>query len=58
VQLADNRLVAKIQTQRNFMTEATITWGAWPEDVMPRTPEFRGFGWARVAAANEAEPEG
>lgn len=35
-QLADNRLVAKIQTQRNFMTEATVTWGNWP-------------GWAGIA---------
>jgi hypothetical protein len=46
-QLADNRLVAKIQTQRNFMTEATITWGAWPEDIMARTAAFRGFGWPK-----------
>lgn len=29
-QLADNRLVVKIQSQRNFMTEATLTWGSWP----------------------------
>ncbi|HWH25143.1 MAG TPA: hypothetical protein VNT53_00655 [Pseudolysinimonas sp.] len=30
-QLADNRLIAKIQTQRNFMTEATIIWGFPPK---------------------------
>ncbi|WP_211841608.1 hypothetical protein [Rudaeicoccus suwonensis] len=43
-QMADNRLVAKIQTQRNFMTEATVTWGSWPgyNDV-PRTPPFASF---------------
>ena len=55
-QLADNRLVAKIQTQRNFMTEAAITWGAWPEDVMPRTLEFRGFGWAHTVAPKDTSP--
>jgi len=43
-QLADNRLVAKIQTQRNFMTEATVTWGSWPgHDSVPRTPPFAAF---------------
>lgn len=42
-QLADPRLVAKIQTQRNYMTEATITWGAWPGGEMPRTEKFIGF---------------
>ena len=42
-QLADNRLVAKIQTQRNFMTEATITWGAWPGGEMPKTTDFACF---------------
>ena len=42
-QLADPRLVAKIQTQRNYMTEATITWGAWAGGGMPRTSEFVGF---------------
>lgn len=42
-QLADPRLVAKIQTQRNYMTEATITWGAWPGGETPRTSEFIGF---------------
>ena len=42
-QLADPRLVAKIQTQRNFMTEATITWGAWPGGEMPKTDFFTGF---------------
>lgn len=43
-QLADNRLVAKIQTQRNFMTEATISWGVWPgvQDT-PRTAIFAEF---------------
>lgn len=42
-QLADPRLVAKIQTQRNYMTEATITWGAWPGGKMPRIAKFAGF---------------
>lgn len=42
-QLADPRLVAKIQTQRNYMTEATITWGAWPGGDMPKTSDFVGF---------------
>ncbi|PPG90706.1 hypothetical protein C5C00_01650 [Rathayibacter rathayi] len=42
-QLADPRLVAKIQTQRNFMTEATIVWGAWPGAETPRTMPFAGF---------------
>lgn len=43
-QLADNRLVAKIQTQRNFMTEATVTWGAWPgSESVPRTVAFAEF---------------
>lgn len=43
-QLADNRLVAKIQSQRNFMTEATITWGSWPGyEQIPRTPPFASF---------------
>ncbi|PPI21273.1 hypothetical protein [Rathayibacter sp. AY1B5] len=42
-QLADPRLVAKIQTQRNFMTEVTITWGAWPAGEVPRSPSFAGF---------------
>ena len=43
-QLADNRLAAKIQTQRNFMTEATITWGAWPGREVPREATFADFG--------------
>lgn len=42
-QLADPRLVAKVQTQRNFMTEATITWGEWPGGQMPTTAAFAGF---------------
>lgn len=43
-QLADNRLIAKIQTQRNFMTEATITWGSWPGVLdVPRTTTFTEF---------------
>lgn len=42
-QLADPRLVAKIQTQRNYMTEATITWGAWPGGEMPESRPFVGF---------------
>ncbi|MFC4245333.1 hypothetical protein ACFOYW_18340 [Gryllotalpicola reticulitermitis] len=42
-QLADNRLVSKIQTQRNFMTEATITWGAWPGEDLPKTGDFASF---------------
>lgn len=42
-QLADARLVAKIQTQRNFMTEATVTWGAWPGSKLPRTLPFDDF---------------
>lgn len=42
-QLADPRLVAKIQTQRNFMTEATVTWGVWPGDDMPKVDEFAEF---------------
>jgi hypothetical protein len=42
-QLADNRLVAKIQTQRNFMTEATITWGSIPNPVAARSSRFRSF---------------
>jgi hypothetical protein len=57
-QLADNRLVAKIQTQRNFMTEATITWGAWPDEIMPRTGQFRGFGWTRSVADDAADSGG
>lgn len=32
-----NRLVTKIQTQRIFMTEATITWGSWLYGEMPKT---------------------
>lgn len=42
-QLADPRLVSKIQTQRNYMTEATITWGEWPAGDMPRSTDFAGF---------------
>ncbi|BCT76436.1 hypothetical protein SCMU_22780 [Sinomonas cyclohexanicum] len=42
-QLADNRLVTKIQTQRNFMTEATITWGSWLFGELPKDAEFRSF---------------
>ncbi|PPF20837.1 hypothetical protein C5B95_07165 [Rathayibacter sp. AY1A7] len=42
-QLADPRLVAKVQTQRNFMTEATITWGAWPGEHPHRSLPFAGF---------------
>ncbi|MGY2746218.1 hypothetical protein [Arthrobacter sp. UYCu723] len=42
-QLADNRLVTKIQTQRNFMTEATITWGSWLYGQMPKDVDFRSF---------------
>ncbi len=49
VQLADNRLVAKIQTQRNFMTEATITWGVWPGHATPKTSEFATFPTAQPA---------
>jgi len=37
------------------MTEATITWGAWPEVVMPRTPDFSAFGWAQIASPDETE---
>lgn len=56
-QLADNRLVAKIQTQRNFMTEATITWGSWPGlDEVPRTPCFVEF--PTHAPPDEKPPEG
>ena len=43
-QLADNRLVAKIQTQRNFMTEATLTWGLWAGQIMPIGGDFSEFG--------------
>lgn len=42
-QLADPRLAAKVQTQRNYMTEATITWGAWPAGDMPKSAEFVSF---------------
>lgn len=42
-QLADNRLAAKIQAQRNYMTEATIIWGAWLAGAMPVEDEFRSF---------------
>ena len=42
-QLADPRLVSKIQTQRNYMTEATITWGEWPGGDMPRSADFVSF---------------
>lgn len=42
-QLADQRLVAKIQTQRNFMTEATITWGARPDGEVARSAQFADF---------------
>jgi hypothetical protein len=42
-QLADSRLVAKVQTQRNFMTEATITWGAWPGGDYSKSVDFSGF---------------
>lgn len=42
-QLADVRLAAKIQTQRNYMTEATITWGAWPGGEMPKDAAFQSF---------------
>ncbi|PPF44868.1 hypothetical protein C5B85_09010 [Pseudoclavibacter sp. AY1F1] len=42
-QLADVRLAAKIQTQRNFMTEATIFWGAWPGGPMPVDLDFKSF---------------
>jgi hypothetical protein len=42
-QLADPRLLAKIQTQRNYMTQATVTWGAWPGGDMAQTNEFAGF---------------
>jgi hypothetical protein len=42
-QLADPRLVSKVQTQRNYLTEATITWGEWPAGEMPRTSPFASF---------------
>lgn len=42
-QIADTRLAAKIQTQRNYMTEATLTWGAWPAGEMPKEFPFRSF---------------
>lgn len=43
-QLADNRLVSRIQSQRNFMTEATVTWGSWPGyEQVPRTSPFVSF---------------
>lgn len=50
-QLADSRLVAKIQTQRNFMTEATITWGSWPGAEMSREADFRSFPVALLDGA-------
>lgn len=42
-QLADPRLLAKIQTQRNYMTEATISWGAWPHGVLSKVSDFATF---------------
>ncbi|MCJ1707127.1 hypothetical protein [Microbacterium sp. VKM Ac-2923] len=42
-QLADPRLVAKVQTQRNYMTEASITWGAWPGGDTPYDDPFLSF---------------
>ena len=42
-QLADNRLVVKLQTQRNFMTEATITWGAAAEEMPVADEPFKTF---------------
>lgn len=57
-QLADPRLVAKIQTQRNFMTEATITWGAWPAGEIPKTDYFAGFptSFPAVGGVEHGEP--
>jgi hypothetical protein len=43
-QLADNRLIAKIQTQRNFITEGSVTWDGWPGEAMDRDPPFQSFG--------------
>jgi hypothetical protein len=43
-QLADNRLVLKLQTQRNFMTEATITWGGTAEEMPADDEPFKSFG--------------
>lgn len=54
-QLADNRLVAKIQTQRNFMTEATVTWGAWPGQDVPRDAPFLSFPLPPGMTADTAE---
>ncbi|MEC5152440.1 hypothetical protein [Cryobacterium sp. GrIS_2_6] len=42
-QVADNRLVTKLQTQRNFMTEATITWGGTAEGMPDAGEPFSTF---------------
>lgn len=52
-QLADNRLVAKIQTQRNFMTEATITWGSWLFGDLPKTADLKSFPIIRESPGEE-----
>jgi hypothetical protein len=54
-QLADNRLVTKLQAQRNFMSEATITWGAWPGQEMRKSEPFGGFDLHSKDDAPEAE---
>lgn len=48
-QLADNRLVAKVQSQRNFTVEVTITWGAWPGGEIDREAGFGEFPLLGVA---------
>jgi hypothetical protein len=42
-QAADNRLVMKLQTQRNFMTEATVTWGGEIGEMPAVDESFRSF---------------
>ena len=59
-QLADNRLILKLQTQRNFMTEATITWGGTAEDMPNAAESFKSFSVdaaTRLRADTFAQPQ-
>lgn len=56
-QLADSRLAAKIQTQRNFMTEATIVWGLRCSAKCQRTPNFAVSRYQSHAAAVMSRPK-
>jgi len=54
LQQADNWLVSKIQMQRNFMTDATISWSSWLYGDTPKDAEFRSFSKPTPNSGGEA----